>query len=176
LISSGDGDASDDTSSPTGASAEPLDAALTSSTFSSAGESGLFGTTTVVEEAEAGSSDGTGSGTAALAQRQPEAKKKILANKALVRKRIREGGRDRLRPRAWRRRRSGTAVTGHAPLRRGAKGAAVAQAEAVVETQSSMLSTLFRVFPPLLSSLFLWRPTWLGFEVSVSREGEEDER
>jgi len=149
LISSGDGDASDDTSSATGASAEPLDAALTSSTFSSAGESGLFGTTTVVEEAEAGSSDGTGSGTAALAQRQP---------------------------RAWRRRRSGTAVTGHAPLRRGAKGAAVAQAEAVVETQSSMLSTLFRVFPPLLSSLFLWRPTWLGFEVSVSREGEEDER
>jgi len=88
LISSGDGDASDDTSSATGASAEPLDAALTSSTFSSAGESGLLGTTTVVEEAEAGSSDGTGSGTAALAQRQPEAKKKISKQSA-VRKRIR---------------------------------------------------------------------------------------
>ena len=88
LISSGDGDASDDTSSPTGASAEPLDAALTSSTFSSAGESGLSVTTTAVEEAEAGSSDGTGSGTAALAQRQPEAEKKISKQSA-VRKRIR---------------------------------------------------------------------------------------
>jgi hypothetical protein len=80
LTSSGDGDASDDTSSATGASAEPLDAAPTSSTFSSAGESGLSVTTTV-DEAEAGSSDGTGSGTAALAQRQPEAK--TLANTAL---------------------------------------------------------------------------------------------
>jgi len=35
----------------------------------------------------------------------------------------------------------------------------------------------FSFSSPLLSSpLFLWRSTWLGFEVSVSREGEEDER
>ena len=45
--SSGDGDASDDTSSATGASAEPLGAALTSSTLSSAGVSGFSVTTTV---------------------------------------------------------------------------------------------------------------------------------
>jgi hypothetical protein len=65
-------DAPEDAGATTVAPTEALDAELSSATFTSAGDSGLSVTTTV-EEAEAGSSDGTGSGTAALAVSQPEA-------------------------------------------------------------------------------------------------------
>lgn len=71
------------------------------------------------------------------------------------------------------RRWGGTAVEADAPRRGGAKnmGAAVARTEdGGVETQSSM------VCPPLhsmCSLFFLWTLSWLGFEVSMSREEEQ---
>jgi hypothetical protein len=56
-------------------------------------------------------------------------------------------------------------VEADAPRRGGAKdmGAAVARTEAVVETQSSMISR--SLCSPL--SVDTWTPAWLGFEVSL---------
>jgi hypothetical protein len=75
-------------------------------------------------------------------------------------------------PRVGMRRWGGTAVEADAPRRGGAKdmGAAVARTEdGGVETQSSMVCPLLH---SLCSFFFLWTLSWLGFEVSMSREEE----
>jgi hypothetical protein len=136
---------------------EALDAELSPAPFSSAAEQGLSVTTTVEKEEAAGSSDGTGSGTAALAVRQPEAGTAKREKDGSVRKGSYRGARESEQiPRVRRRRLSGAKTEGDPPRRRGAtdKGA-VARAEAVVETKSSIL-VLLCSFPLLCGGHTCW--------------------